>query len=41
MRPEVKRLPEIRRRKPIPKNSVDPAVKEAVVKTAFDFLAYG
>lgn len=34
-------LREISRRKPIPKNRVDPAIKEAVVKMAFDFPAYG
>ena len=34
-------LREISRRKPIPKNRVDPAVEEAVVKIAFDFPAYG
>lgn len=34
-------LKEISRRKPIPKNRVDPAVEEAVVKIAFDFPAYG
>lgn len=34
-------LREISRRKPIPKNRVDPAIEEAVVKMAFDFPAYG
>ncbi|MGC4234549.1 MAG: IS481 family transposase [Niabella sp.] len=34
-------LREISRRKPIPKNRVDPSVEEAVVKMAFDFPAYG
>lgn len=34
-------IKEISRRKPVPKNRVDPAVEEAVVKMAFDFPAYG
>ncbi len=34
-------LLEISRRKPIPKNRVDPAVEEAVIKMAFDYPAYG
>lgn len=34
-------LREISRRKPIPKNRVAPEVKEAVIKMAFDFPAYG
>jgi transposase InsO family protein len=34
-------LREISRRKPIPKNRVDPSVEEAVVKIAFDYPAYG
>lgn len=34
-------LREMSRRKPIPKNRVDPAVEEAVVKMAFDYPAYG
>lgn len=34
-------LVEISRRKPIPKNRVDPAIEEAVVKMAFDYPAYG
>lgn len=34
-------LREISRRKPIPKNRIDPAVEEAVVKIAFEYPAYG
>lgn len=34
-------LREISRRKPIPKNRVEPQVEEAVVKMAFDYPAYG
>jgi transposase InsO family protein len=34
-------LREISRRKPIPKNRVEPDVEEAVVKMAFDYPAYG
>lgn len=34
-------LREISRRKPIPKNRVDPAIEEAVVKMAFDMPAFG
>jgi transposase InsO family protein len=34
-------LREISRRKPIPKNRVDPTVEEAVVRIAFDYPAYG
>lgn len=34
-------LQEINRRNPIPKNRVDPAVEEGVVKMAFDNPAYG
>ena len=34
-------LKEISRRKPIPKNRVDPSVEEAVVKMAFDNPAFG
>jgi transposase InsO family protein len=34
-------LREISRRKPIPKNRVEPDVEEAVVKMAFDFPAFG
>src|SRR5215203_1785218 len=34
-------LLEVSRRKPIPKNRVDPAVEEAVVKMAFDHPAFG
>lgn len=34
-------LVEISRKKPIPKNRVDPEVEEAVVKMAFDYPAFG
>lgn len=34
-------LKEINRRKPIPKNRVDPQVEEAVVKMAYEYPAYG
>ena len=34
-------LHEISRRKPIPKNRVEPHIEDAVVKMAFDFPAYG
>ena len=34
-------LKEISRRKPIPKNRVEPDVEEAVVKIAFEYPAYG
>lgn len=34
-------LREISRRKPIPKNRVEPEIEEAVVQIAFDFPAYG
>ena len=34
-------LREVSRRKPIPKNRVEPDVEEAVVKMAFEFPAYG
>ncbi|MEI9807850.1 MAG: IS481 family transposase [Bacteroidota bacterium] len=34
-------LREVSRRKPIPKNRVEPAVEEAVLQMAFDFPAYG
>jgi len=34
-------LREISRRKPIPKNRVEPEIEEAVVKMAFDYPAYG
>lgn len=34
-------LREISRRKPIPKNRVEPEVEQAVVKMAFDYPVYG
>ena len=34
-------LREISRRKPIPKNRVEPEIEEAIVRMAFDFPAYG
>lgn len=34
-------LREISRRKPIPKNRVDPSIEEATVKMAFDYPAFG
>lgn len=34
-------LQEVSRRKPIPKNRVEPAIEEAVVKMAFDYPAFG
>lgn len=34
-------LVEISRRKPIPKNRVEPSIEEAVVKMAFDYPAFG
>jgi hypothetical protein len=34
-------LREISRRKPIPKNRVEPQVEQAVIQMAFDYPAYG